>query len=120
MHKSGREESYNVLIAPYIAATFVLSFASVLLMRPTYSDSSEEAETTSPSATMGSIPKTWSGICALFDSWTGKALDNCCTKQELQAFKQDMHRIIAERQKVLVRCLIALHSTPKNRCVIHV
>lgn len=101
MLKPSRDDPYNLLIAPYLAATFILSIASVLLMRPKDSDPSQPEQTQLPSPTMESIPRTWSGVCALFDSWTGKAHDsNCCTKQELVALRQDMRRVIAEKQKV--------------------
>lgn len=101
MLRPGRDESYNLLVAPYLAATFILSFASILYMRPKASDTSEPELTHLPPPTMESIPRTWSGVCALFETWTGKAHDsNSCTKQELDRLKRDMHRVIAEKQKV--------------------
>lgn len=102
MQQPTRDQPLNYLIASsYLAATFVLSLASVFIMQRRSDFSRSDAERR-PSTSGMSVPSTWSQLSLLFESWTGAAHDgSTCTKQELEAFKQQMHRMIDERQKAL-------------------
>eukprot|EP00892_Ulva_mutabilis_P008019 jgi/Ulvmu1/558/UM001_0566.1 len=99
MQQPTRDQPLNYLIASsYIATTFVLSLASVFLMRRSDSSHSETAHP--PSTSITTMARSWSQLSALFESWTGAGRDGkACTKEELEEFKRSMHCMIAERQK---------------------
>lgn len=106
MQQPSRDLPLNYWIATsYLAVAFVLSFGSVVLMQRRNDSGNSEPESMSSTLTKA-IPQTWSQLSLLFDSWAGTTQSGNCTREELQAFKQQMHRMIAEKQKA---CLNLRH-----------